>query len=189
MTLTTTPAEILEFHKGQFEIFNALGQTAFNAAQKLAELNLAAARAAMQENAAIAQSLLAVRDPQEFLAAAQGAAAPSLEKSVGYARNVYGIVSTTAAEFSRIVEAQISDANRRVAEAIDAAGKSAPAGSETAFSLVKNAVAAANTAFDTATKATRQASDWAESSFAAAASATLQAASSANDAAKGKKAA
>jgi phasin family protein len=184
---TTTPAQVLEFQKGQFEIINALGQAAFSAAEKFAQLHLAAARAAMQESATVSQSLLSVRDPQEFFATAQGAAAPSLEKAIGYARNVYGIASGTTAEFSRIVETQMSDANRRVAEAIDVAGKSAPAGSETALSFVKNAVAAANTAFDTATKASRQVSDWAESSFTAAASATLNAANAATDVAKAKK--
>jgi hypothetical protein len=52
--------------------------------------------------------------------------------------------------------------------------------------LLKTAVAAANTAFDTASKAARQASDWAEANFAAAASATINAANAANDAAKAK---
>jgi len=184
--MTTSPQEVIEFQKGQYDVLNALFQAGFSAAEKFAELNLAAARAALQDSTASAQSLLAVRDPQEFLAAAQGVTAPGIEKAVGYARNAYGITSGTSAEISRIVEAQLADANRRIAEVIDTATKSAPAGSETAFSLVKNAVAAANTAFDTASKASRQVSDWAESSFAAAASATLQAATAANDAAKTK---
>jgi hypothetical protein len=69
---------------------------------------------------------------------------------------------------------------------IDFAAKNAPAGSEPAVSMFKSAIAATNTAFDTVSKAAKQATDWAESNFAAAASATMNAAAAANDAAKAK---
>jgi hypothetical protein len=118
------------------------------------------------------------------LALAGSASQPTVEKFVGYSRNAYGIASGTGAELSKIVETQLNEGNRKLADFIDQAAKGAPSGSEPAVSLFKSAVAAANTAFDTATKATRQATDWAESNFASAASATLNAASAANDSVK-----
>lgn len=184
--MATTITELVDLQKAQLDAWNAVGQTLFAATEKLVNLNLAAAKAAFTDVSESGQSLLGVRDAQEFFALATGTAQPSLEKLVGFSRNAYGIASGTGAELTKIIEAQVSESNRKVADFIDFAAKNAPTGSEPAVSMFKTAVAAANTAFDTAAKAARQATDWAESNFAAAASATINAASAANDVAKSK---
>ncbi len=181
----TTPAQWVEMQKGQFETINAVGAAVFAAAEKLLELNLATARAALQESAESTQTLLGAKDVQEFVTITSGLTQPTLEKVVGYSRNAYGIASGTGAELTKIAEAQFAESNRKVGELIDLTAKNVP-GTEPVLALVKSAVAAANNAFDTVSKATRQATDWAESNFAAAASATINAASAANDAVKGK---
>jgi phasin family protein len=187
--MATTITELLALQKGQLDAWNAYGQTVFNATEKLLNLNITAAKAALQDAAQSSQTLLGARDVQDFLALANGAAQPTVEKLVGYSRNAYSIASGTSAELTKIFEAQISDGNRKVTDLIEFAAKNAPTGSEPAVTMFKTAVAAANTALDTATKATRQATDWAESNFAAAASATINAATTATDAAKARKAA
>ena len=184
--MATTITELVELQKVQLDAWNAVSQSLFAATEKLVNLNLAAVKAAYTDATEASNALLAVRDPQEYLALATGTAQPTLEKLVGYSRNAYGIASGTNAELTKIFEAQLSEGNRKVSEFIDFAAKNAPSGSEPAVSMLKTAVAAANTAFDTATKAARQATDWAESNFAAAASATINAATAANDAAKAK---
>lgn len=184
--MATTFTEMTELQKSQLDAWTAVGNTLFNATEKLINLNFTAMKAALQHTSESGHSLLGARDAQEFIALASSASQPSLEKLVGYSRNVYGIASGTGAELTKIVEAQLSEGNRRVTELIDLAAKNAPSGAEPAVSFLKSAVATANTAFDTATKATRQATDWAESNLAAAASATVNAAAAANDAAKGK---
>jgi len=182
----TTITDIVEMQKAQMDAWNALGQTLFGATEKLVNLNLAASKAAFQDLADSSNTLLGARDVQEFLALVTSASQPTLEKVVGYSRNAYGIASGTSAELTKIFEAQLGEGNRKVAEFIDLAAKNAPTGTEPAVSMIKTAVAAANTAFDTATKAARQATDWAESNFAAAASATINAATAANDVVKAK---
>jgi len=184
--MATTITELVELQKTQLDAINAFGQTLFNATEKLVNLNLMAAKAVFQDAAQSGQTLLGARDGQEFIALVGGVTQPALEKAVGYSRNVYGIASGTGSELTRIFEAQLSEGNRKVAEFVDFAAKNAPTGSEPMVSMFKTAIAAANTAFDTATKATRQATDWAESNFAAAASATINAAAAANDAAKSR---
>jgi len=181
-----TPAQFAELQKSQVDAFNALGHTAFNAAEKLVNLNLAATRALLQESAEAMQSLLGIKDIQEFASVTSGLAQPAIEKAVSYSRNVYTIASGASAEVTKIVEAQLADGNRKLAELVDIAAKNAPAGTEPAVSLFKSAAAATNTAFDTFSKAAKQASDWAESNFAAAANATVTAAAAANDAVKVK---
>jgi phasin family protein len=181
-----TPTQLVEFQKTQLDALNAFGQSVFAATEKLVNLNLAAAKAVMQDSADTTQTLLAARDVQELLALTSGLAQPALEKAVSYSRNVYGIVSGSGAEVTKVLEAQVAEGNRKIAEMIDFAAKNAPAGSEPAVSMFKSAIAATNTAFDTVSKAAKQATDWAESNFAAAASATMNAAAAANDAAKAK---
>jgi phasin family protein len=181
-----TPAQLVELQKGQLDALNSLGHTVFNAAEKLVNLNLAAAKALMQDAADTTQTLLGAKDVQELVALSSTLGQPTIEKAVSYSRNIYGIASGASAEISKIVEAQLADGNRKVSELIDFATKNAPAGSEPALSMIKSAVAASNTAFDTVSKAAKQAADLAESNFAAAASATVNAATAANDAVKAK---
>jgi phasin family protein len=181
-----TPAQVAELQKGQVDALYALSHAVFEATEKLVDLNLAAAKAFMDESAERTQALLGVKDVQELLAVASGLAQPSMEKFASYGRNVYSIASGTGAEFSKIVESQVAEGNKRVSELVELAAKNAPAGAEPAVSLLKTAVAAANTAYDTLAKVARQAVDAAESNFAAATQASLKAAAAANDAVKAK---
>lgn len=186
MTIAT-PAQFVEMQKSQIDAVNAFGHTVFNATEKLVSLNLAATRALLQESAEAMQTLLGAKDIQELASLSTGLAQPAIEKAVSYSRNVYTIASGANAEVSKIVEAQLADGNRKLAEFVDLAAKSAPAGAEPAVTMFKTAAAAANNAFDTFSKAAKQAADWAESNFAAAANATVTAAAAANDAVKAKK--
>jgi phasin family protein len=181
-----TPAQLAELQKGQLDALYALSHAVFEATEKLVDLNLAATKALMDESAEKTQALLGVKDVQELLAVTGGMAQPSIEKLVSYGRNVYSIASNAGAEFSKIIDAQIADGNKRIAEFIEFASKNAPAGSEPAVSMFKSAVAAANTAYDTFAKAAKQAVEVAESNFAAATQATIKAAAAANDAVKAK---
>jgi phasin family protein len=188
--MASTLTEVLEMQKSEIDSWHSAGQTVFNAAEKLLNLNLAAAKAAFQDATESGQALLGARDVQELIALAGSAGQPTLEKAVSYSRHAYSIASSTNAELGKLFEARLNEGNRMLAEFIDVAAKNAPSGSEPAVSLFKSAIAAANTAFDTASKATRQAADWAEANFASATSATLSAAAAANDAkAKARKAA
>jgi phasin family protein len=182
-----TPAQFTEIQKGQMDAAVALSQTFFDATERMLELNLAAAKATLEESVEKTQALLSVKDVQEFLALSGGLTQPTFEKVVSYSRTVYGIANGANAEVSRIVEAQIAESNKKVAQLIDFAAKNAPAGSEPAVSVFKSAVAAANTAYDTFAKATKQAVELAESNVAAATSATMKAAAAANDTVKTSK--
>jgi phasin family protein len=182
-----TPAQITEIQKGQMDAAVALSQTWFDAAERLIELNIAAAKATLEESVERTQALLSARDVQELLAVSGGLAQPTLEKAVSYSRNVYSIANGASNEVSRIVDAQIAENNRKVAQLIDFTAKNSPIGSEPAVSMLKSAVAAANTAYDTFARATRQAVEMAESNVSAATSATIKAAAAANESAKASK--
>ncbi len=184
--MIATPAQFAELQKNQIDALFALSHTVFNATERLVDLNLAATKALMEESADRTQELLGVKDVQELLAVGTGLAQPALDKFVSYGRNVYTIATGASSDVSKIVETQIAENNKKIAELIEFASKSAPAGSEPVVSVFKSALAAANTAYDTLTKATKQAVDMVESNLNAATSATLKATSAANDVVKGK---
>jgi phasin family protein len=181
--MLSTPAQIVEFQKSQLDALFALSHTMFEATEKLVDLNLAASRALLEESAEKTQTLLGVKDAQELLAVGSSVAQPALDKVVSYNRNVYGIASGAGADVSKIFEMQIAQSNKQVAEIIELASKNTPTGAEPVMSMFKSALAAANTAYDSFNKATKQAVDMAESNFSAASAATVKAA---NDVVKPK---
>jgi phasin family protein len=187
--MISTPAQVAEFQKSQLDALFALSHTMFEATEKLVDLNLAATKALLEESAERTQVMLGVKDAQELLAVGSGLAQPALEKVVSYNRNVYGIASGASADFSKIFETQISQSNKKVAEMIEFASKSTPTGAEPAVSMFKSAMAAANPAYDTFNKATKQAVDMAESNFNAATAATVKAANDVVKPVKARKAA
>ena len=181
----STPAQFAEIQKSQIDTLYALSHAIFGATEKLADLNIAAAKALLDESSESAQNYLSVKDAKDLATMNASFAQPALEKFASYNRNLYSIATAASAEISKIVETRIAEANRKVAEMVDYAAKNAPAGSESAVSMFKNAVAASNTAYDTFSKAAKQAVAAAESNIAAATQATLNATSVASDAARG----
>jgi phasin family protein len=178
--MITNPSQLFELQRVQVKALNAVGHAMIAAAEKLSSLNVAAARSAIDSATGAAQSLTDVRDPNELFALSGASAQPSLEKLVKYTRDVVGIANGVSAEIGKVVEQQITDSNRRMTDLLEFVAKSAPAGSEQAIALLRSAVAAGNTAFDTVSKVSRQTTDWAQGNFAAAAKAATTAAAAAH---------
>jgi phasin family protein len=170
--MITNPSQFFELQRIHVNALNTVGNALIAAAEKLATLNAAAGRSAIDTVTEAAHSVSGVKNPKELVALSGASAQPSVEKLMSYTRELAGIANGVSVEISKVVEQQISESNKRVAEMLDYASKNAPAGSEQALALLRNAVAASNTAYDTVSKVSRQASDWAEANFAAAAKAT-----------------
>ena len=187
--MITNPTQLLELQRVHVNALNSVGRALIAGAEKLSTLNVAASRSVMDSATETAQSLSGIKDPNELIALSGASAQPSLEKLVSYTRDLVGIANGVSAEIGKVVEQQITDSNRRVAELLDFAAKNAPAGSEQALALLRSAVAAGNVAFDTTSKVSRQAADWAQANFAAAAKAATTAVAAASNAATGKTAA
>jgi adenine-specific DNA methylase len=97
-----------------------------------------------------------------------------VEKVVAYSRSIYEIASQTQEELSKVFEGQIAEINKNVTSALDKAAKNAPAGSDVAVAAVKSAIAAANSAFDSISKAAKQVAEITEANVAAATNATVK---------------
>ncbi len=179
--------QLANANKANVETLLSIANTAFASAERLAALNLNTARAMLEDSVASAKALLAVKDVQQLMAMQSTLAQPAIEKAVAYSRSAYEIATQTQEELTKVVEAQFSEINRNVASALDQAAKNAPAGSDVAVAAVKSAIAAANSAYDSMSKAARQVAEISQANVAAATDATVKAVGSA--APKAKKAA
>ncbi|MFP3891619.1 phasin family protein [uncultured Ralstonia sp.] len=170
-----TQEQIAAAHKANLETFFGLTNKAFEGVEKLVELNLQVVKATLAENVEHAKKTLAAKDAQELLTAQAGLLQPAAEKALAYSRHLYEIFSDTQTEFGKVAESQIAENSRKLAALVDNVSKNAPAGSESAVALVKSALSAANNAYDSVQKATKQAVELAESNFHAAANAASKA--------------
>jgi phasin family protein len=162
-----TAEQVLTAHKSNVEMLFGLTTKAFEGVEKLVELNLQVAKAAVGEAAQTTKAAFSVKDAQELLALQAGLLQPAAEKAAAYTRLVYDIAANTNAEVTKVAEAKISEAQQKFMSVVDTAVKNAPAGSENAVALVKSAVSAANNAYESVHKAAKQAADVAEANFTA----------------------
>ncbi len=174
-----TAEQVFAAQKANMETLFGLTNKAFEGVEKLVELNLQVAKAALGEAAENTKAALSVKDAQELLSLQASLLQPSADKAASYSRHLYEIASSTNAEVVKVAEAQLADVQTKFASVIDSAAKNAPAGTENAVALVKSAVAAATNAFESVQKAAKQAADVAEANFQAATTATTKAAAKA----------
>ncbi|MET0518643.1 MAG: phasin family protein, partial [Burkholderiaceae bacterium] len=165
-----TAEQVFAAQKANLETLFGLTNKAFEGVEKLVELNLQVAKAALSEAADNTQAALSVKDAQELLALQTALLQPSAEKAASYSRHLYEIATSTNAEVAKLAEAQMADAQKKFSAVVDNAAKNAPAGTENAVALVKSAVAAANNALESVQKAAKQAAEVAEANFQAATS-------------------
>jgi phasin family protein len=170
-----TAEQLLAAQKTNVETLFGLTTKAFEGVEKIVELNVTASRAALTEAAETVQSMLNVKDAQELLALQASLFQPLAEKSAAYSRHLYDITSSASAEFSKAVESQVAEAQKKFLAVVDNAAKNAPAGSETAVAVFKSAVAAGNNALESVQKAVKQAADVAEANFNAVANTAVNA--------------
>ena len=170
-----TAEQIMAAHKANIDTLFGLTQKAFEGVEKLVELNVQATKAALAETANNTQAALSVKDAQELLALQAGLVQPLAEKTAAYSRHLYEIAQAAGADISKTFEGQTADAQKKFAGLVDSASQNAPAGSEAAVAMMKNAVASANTAFESVQKAVKQAGDMAEANFNTAAASAVNA--------------
>ena len=160
-----TVEQVVASHKANIETLFGLTTKAFEGVEKIVELNLTASRAALSEVGDHAKAVLSIKDAQELLALQSSLFQPLAEKTAAYSRHLYDIASGSTAEFTKAVEGQSAEAQKKFANLVDTAAKNAPAGSETAVAMFKSAVSAANNALESVQKAVKQATDVAEANF------------------------
>jgi len=162
-----TPDQVAAVGKANVEAALGLAQSNFATIEKLSALNFNATKSAFEDSLNHAKALMNAKDVQDFMNVNVAATQPAIEKMIAWQRSVYELASQSQAEYTRYFEAQAQEVNKNAATYIEKFAKNAPAGSDVAVAAVKSAMAAANSAYDSLTKAAKQATELAEANMAA----------------------
>lgn len=181
--MTQLPKEVLESQKVALESLMTFQTSVFSGFEKLVDLNLKVMKASIEESSQKAQDAMGVKDVQEVVAMSSSMVQPSAEKAMAYSRHVYDIVTGVQAELSKLAEGKLAETQKTVHEAVEQLTRNAPQGSESAVAMLKSSMAQAGAAYDSMTKAAKQAAEVAEKNVTAAANATFKAATDAAEAA------
>ncbi len=181
--MSAIPEQVLARQKASINTFVAAQAAVFAGFEKLVELNLKVVKATLDEVAQKSQQSVDVKDPQAIAAFTSGLVQPGAEKALAYGKHVYDIVSGVQGNLAKLSEEQIAEGQQQLSEAVEQFSKNAPTGSESAVAMIKSSLATANSAYDSLSKAAKQAADVAETNLTAATNATFKAATDAADAA------
>ncbi len=163
-----TPEQITAANKSNVEAALSIAAAQFAAMEKLAGLQTATLKSLFEDSIANARALAGAKDVQEFVTLQQSFAQPAVEKAVSFSKSVYAITVEANTELSKFAEAKASELNQNFVSLLDKASKNAPAGSDVGVAAVKSMLSAANSAYDTFSKAAKQATEMAEANVSAA---------------------
>ena len=158
--------------KASAEVLMTLMRTSFEGMQRLAELNMAAARETFSSNVATVTKLAASKDVGDMARANQELARP--ERMMEYWRNVYDLVSAMQKDVTAVMQANYTQLTKSAASAIEQKKSSAMDGSDVIASVMKNMLEQTNKAFDNMTQVASQMTNLANANIQAATTATAK---------------
>ena len=149
--------------------------TAFASAERVAALNLHAAREAVEDMAQNGKAVLSVKTPQEALSLSGHLSQPQVEKGMAYTRSVYEITSAAREDATNIVEARFEAFKAQMADLAEQMSHVAPGGSDVAVAAIKSAVNSASQAFAQFNESMNQIKELTENNVTAVGNAAVQA--------------
>jgi phasin family protein len=158
--------------KASAEVLMTIMRTSLEGMQRLAELNMAAARETFSSNVATVSRLAASKDVGDVARANQELARP--ERLIEYWRNVYDLVSAMQKDVTAVMQANYTQLTRSAASAIEQKKSSAVDGGDVMASVMKNMLEQTNKAFDNLTAVANQMTSMANANIQAATNATAK---------------
>jgi phasin family protein len=140
----------------QISSLNSLAVNAFATTEKIVSLNMAAAKALMEESAVATKQLMASATPQEFMSLTAALSEPASAKASAYQRQMIDIISAARAGFVQAIEEQNAQGGRKVYSIGEQFAKNLPAGSENLGAMAQAAISNANAGFEQFNQAGRQ---------------------------------
>src|SRR4051812_18974901 len=105
------PEQLAGWQKAAIDTSIACAQAALAGAEQLLQLNLDAARTALEQHAQATRALLGTTDPQELMRLRSRLAQQTMQQAASYAQDVYDLVSATHAQFAQHTERQLAGFN------------------------------------------------------------------------------
>jgi phasin family protein len=156
-------------NKANLEAATRFANVALGGAERLLDVQLKTAKAALADSMDSVSTLASVKDLQQLADVKDSVAQPEFEKAADYVKSIYEIASETQAEFGKLIELQMAGFNKQFVVALDKFAETAPAGSEVGISALKSALVTGNAAYENLTKAAKQFGDTAKTNLETAA--------------------
>ena len=172
MKKTLNQEDFIAANLNAMDHFQSVAETALNAVESLAALNLNIARENCDNAAAQGKALMSAKTPQEIATLTVEKVQPAADKAAAYSKQVYEISSSAAQEIGNLFKAQFEQVQKSVKDAAEAMIKSSPFGSDVALAAMKQAEAAAAKAYDNLNDAVAKAKEIAEDNMGKVAKAT-----------------
>lgn len=182
--MNLTPEQIAAVQKANLETLAGLTNQAIQSVEKLVELNMQITKNSLSESMSNAKKTLEVRDMQQLIAQQAEMVQPMAEKMMAYGRDLYEIAQDNSTAFAKTAETEMAAGQKKLQAMIDDWTKNAPAGSDAAVQMIKQAIAAANNSYETSQKAIKHAVEVAQSNMQNAADTVTKVATKAAKAAK-----
>ena len=164
----TTANPLSEIGRAALEAAARATRISMDSAERTLNVQIEYARGAVKQATINARAVSQVKDVQELLALRTRIAENAVENLMGYSRSLYEVASEAQGEYARLAEERLARFQQAVAETVDQAARSAPAGSDVAVTAIKSQLAATTAAFDTFTKAARNLASYADAGVNAA---------------------
>ncbi len=155
--MNLTPEQMAAAQKANLETLSSLTKQALQSIEKLVELNMQITKQSLGESMSSAKKALEVKDIQQLLAHQAEAVQPMAEKIMAYSRHLYELAHDTQETFTKSAEKELQAGQQKINSLVEDWTKNAPTGSDAAVQVMKQAIASANTAFETSQKAIKQA--------------------------------
>lgn len=172
---TNNLEQVTAAQKANAEVMVALVHTAFNGVEKIAELNLNAAREVLNASVAGTQSLMGAKDVKEAAKLQSTLAQPSLERLTDYYRHLYEVITNTQKEVTEIMEQHYNQLSQKATSAIEKTSASTPVGGDIMAAAMKSMLSASTQTFDNFTKMAKQIADITDANVQVASNATAKA--------------
>ena len=153
-----------DFSAAAVEAAARFTKISMDSAERTMAIQLDYARGAVKQATLTARALGQVKDVNEFVTVRARIAENALENAMGYSRSLYEVASDAHSELGKLAEERMSAFQQRVAESVDQAAQSAPAGGDVMAAAFKSSLAATTAAFDTFTKAARNVAAYGDAS-------------------------
>jgi phasin family protein len=174
-----TVEQVLQAQKAQLDAMLDWTNQIFEGVEQIVGLNLNTTKNTLADAAQSTRAALSAKDAQEVLAVQMALLQPCVEKATAYGRQLYNITSGLGTQWGQAIESRAGDVQKAWVSWVDQAAQNAPAGSETAVAVLKNAIAATNNAVESVQKTIKQATTMAEANFNAVADSAVGATKSA----------
>ena len=127
--------QFAEINKAGYDNAVKLASLSLEKAERLAKLNLQAAKVVLEQGVSSANAVAGIKDVQQFVAVRAKLTEVGMHNALGYSRGVYQIASEAQADFSALAEQAWANYTKGVAAWVEKASKNAPAGRSRARSV------------------------------------------------------